>query len=270
MPQRLEAYWARTGAGLDELIAREANHEVEDLLQHTIAFMAFTIEDLQARATQYRNLLGTLDSLAVLAFDAVRSAHQAQRILSLAGTALAARTCFEACCTMRFITEAGAEAPTYASRYARWMHVETLEYHRRVGEPLPWDEFIRHAQQASEWLEPDSFEVRERPHWANAPRFGNLFVIAQHLGLERDYRQIYGAGSAFVHASSTASRLYRVGQGLRPVADQVHVSRFGTLAASLALRLHRAFLAFHGVGDDGEELVALLARTAAAAETLGA
>lgn len=60
----------------------------------------------------------------------------------------------------------------------------------------------------------------------------------RYLGLVREYRRIYGAGSVFVHASSTASRLYRVGNDLRQVADARHVSRFGTLAALLALRLH--------------------------------
>ncbi len=270
MAERLEDYWARVGPGLDRLIRNEANRDVEMLMEHTIAFMAHTVEGLQTTATRNAELLGTLDSLDVLAFDALRSAHQAQRVLSLAGTAVAARLCFEGCCSMRIITEAGPDAATYANRYARWRHVETLEYFRKIGEPLPWEELIQHATEAAEWLQPDTFRVRDGAHWLNVPRFGNLFAIADFLGLSRDYRQIYSSGSSFVHASSTPSRVYRVGTELRHVAPAVHVSRYGVSAAVFALRLHRAFLTFHGVPFDLDEVTRLLARTLAVAEALHA
>lgn len=270
MPERLDEYWARVAPGLDRIIEQGTNGAVEDLLHHTIAFMAFTVENLPNRATRNQELLGTLDALDILAFDALRSAEVAQRVLSLAGTALATRLILEACCTMRFITESGVDAANYARRYARWMHVETLEHHRQTEQTLPWDELIAHATEAAEWLEEDSFRVRRNAHWANNPRYANLFVIAEHLGLQEDYRRIYSAGSAFTHATSTASRLYRHGQHLRHVADPKHSSRLSILAASLALKLHRAFLDFHGVAYEANDLAALMARILAAAQTVGA
>lgn len=268
MPSRLGEYWARVGPGLDQHVAANRNRDVENLLQHLMAFMAHTVEDLPSRVTQNASLLGTLDPLDVLAFDALRSAAMAQRGLSLAGAVLACRVSFEASCTMRFITSAGDNALVLASRYARWMHVETLDHHRITEQPLPWDELVHHASQAAEWLEPDSFVVRRYAHWANDPRFNNLFAIARHLGDENLYRQIYGAGSAFVHASSTASRLYRHPDGLRQVAAPVHASRFSILTAGFTLRLHRAFLDFHGASYDASEVAAIMATIVAITEAL--
>jgi hypothetical protein len=88
--------------------------------------------------------------------------------------------------------------------------------------------------------------------------------------MEAGYRQVYGAGSAFVHASSTASRLYRVGSELRLIADSVHVSRFSLLAGRLALRAHRAFLEFHGVSYEESDLAAVLIALTQAMKTVGA
>lgn len=232
--------------------------------------MAFTVEDVGKRATKNLSLMGTLDPLDMLAFDPVRSAHVSQRVLSVAGTALSARLCFEACCTMRFITSAGASAPSYASRYARWKHVESLEHFRKREQDLPWEELFAHTNQAANWLEPDSLKVRKRAHWANDPQFANLFAMAKHLGLENEYHQIYGSGSAFTHASSAASRLYRVGDQVRLVGEPTHVSRFSFLVAGLALRLHRSFLDFFGVAYPSDELSALLERALVAAQAVGA
>jgi hypothetical protein len=242
MNETLKDYWKRTAAGVNRHIATNANHTLEDCLEHLIAFMAQSVEDTSNRATQNQQLLGTVDGLVILAFDATRGALQSQRVLCLAGTATTARVCFEACCTLQFIAGARPLASAYATRYSNWKHVETLEHYRKTGEALPWDELVQHGLQASEWLEPDSFRVRKGAHWANDPQFGDLFAIARHLGLEEGYRKIYGSGSAFVHASSTVTRLYRVGGQLRSIADTKHVSRFAWLAGNLALKLQRSFL----------------------------
>lgn len=260
MTESLADYWRRVAPGLDAYIAANRNPRLEDCLRHLIAFMAHTVENVPQRATRNQHLLGTIDGLAIVAFDAVRGALQSQQVLCLVGTATAARICFEACCTVKFVAAAGLLADTYAKRYVNWMHVESLEHYRKTGQPLPWEEIIQHATQASEWLEPDSFRVRKPAYWTNDIRFPNLFVIAKHVDMEDDYRKIYESGSTFVHASSTVTRMYRVGNQLRSVPDAKHVSRCSWIAGNLALKLQRTFLEFFGIPHEQSDVADLLAK----------
>jgi hypothetical protein len=248
----VNAYWKVAAPFVNDLITSRQDAGIETLLEQTIAITSFVLQDFDEKRTKNQHLVGRIDSLVVLALDVLRGAHAAQRCLSLASAAFAARSMFEVFVTARFITT--SKTPDlYADRFHRFQNVEKLNRHYKGKLPLGPADIRAFTAEATEWIDAVTGKPKKGAKWHAEGH--SLADLADKVNEADAYRGLYSLNSLFAHGSSVIANLYARDGKLQMISDTPHVSRQSILVIGNCTKTLGTFAEFFGVALPEAELM---------------
>lgn len=236
-------HWKVAGPELAADIGSKRDLQVEGLLDSTIGVFSFVIEGHHKKRTKNLQLAGRLEPLVILGFEVLRGAHSAQLAGSLATAALCSRTEFEACVTLKYITN--SDSDKRADLFDRFQYAERLKQHQEGLRPLEPADLQRPSALCPEWCDKNG-TVPLNSKWHARKKF-SFKDMAAEVGELSSYQTLYSLGSLFTHGSAVIKNLYRQGKDLFAVADPKHVRVQSIVTMTLALALLQTYGEFFGI-----------------------
>jgi hypothetical protein len=253
----VKVYWDVAAPIVNDLLNSRRDGEIEQLLEAAIAIGSFILQDFDGKRTKNEHLAGRFDSIVVFVLDILRGAHAAQRCLSLASSAVAARSTFEALVNLRFIVT----SPTpdlYADRFHRFQVVERLNRHYKGGMPLVEQDVQALTADATEWIDPKTGKPKRNVKWHAEGH--TIADLAELVGEGDGYRGLYSLNSLFTHGSSATQKLYAKDGKLQLLSDTKHLSLQSILVVGNAIKVFATHAEFFGVPIPRGELMELARR----------
>lgn len=181
-------YWKEVSKGLDGYVQSRRDHDVENFIKDTLAFICYSTENVTTKVNKNHADKSQLDTYLIIAIDSLRGLLRAQEELSLMTLVLITRTSFEIHCNLKYMLT-HVTPSILISRNYRFAEVEKYKHSGQPGAARTLSQPEKDAikTKCPEWFGLDG-KFGNNYFW-NAEKGKNFREVAKSLGMEEEYVQ---------------------------------------------------------------------------------
>jgi len=241
-------YAQAVGQQLQSHLEKLRDHPFEESLLEAVLLYSFTIEGMEAKASNHVQVLKRVGVILVALNDVLRGILAAQQNLCPMALATSARVATELAAKLRFIVT-GPDPEKYSDRYWRHQQIEKLLHDQRKPKPrLTKAEVDSILARCPEWIRKKSDgSHRLSDNWTAESQFDSLAKVAKAADMADDDERLYSVTSKYVHGSPLMAHGYREGASIGALGDPKRCKQMASLGALQCMVALRVACEFFGI-----------------------
>jgi hypothetical protein len=239
-------YWNSLAPSLEKHIEKHRIPEAESYIVKSFGFFSYVTEEISTKVTNHKELFAKVYVLIVELQDLLRSTLIAQQQLLLATSALNLRTAFEISCNLEFIYQHD-NPEVMMQRMEDFFRYEKIVGSRlsRFMDSVPEDEEKAFADKHPFWKNNRTGLLKDTATW-NGEGLG-FKQVAEKIGKEKEYVEIYKISSKFVHGSPVVINMYRSRWGTNCLTTPDRMTNMNMMCCHTIMEALMSFCNFFGV-----------------------